>query len=68
MSEAYKMFKKLGYMIDEDEQRVIFDDREINIIFDKKTKTVNTDYAITFNILELQAINKKCKELGWLDE
>lgn len=68
MSEADKMLKKLGYMIDEDEQRVIFDDREINIIFDKKTKTVNTDYAITFNILELQAIHKKCEELGWLDE
>ena len=67
MSEADKMFEKLGYMIDEDEERVIFDNRDINITFDKKTKTVNTDNAITFNILELQAINQKCKELRWIE-
>ena len=63
-----EMFKNLGYMIDEDENRVIFDNREINIIFDKETRTINTDESITFNMQELKAINKKCKELGWIDE
>lgn len=63
-----EMFKNLGYMIDEDENRAIFDNREINIIFDKETRTINTDEAITFNMQELKAINKKVKELGWVDE
>lgn len=63
MSKADEMFKELGYMIDEDETRYILDNRDINIIFDKETRTINTDNSITFNIQELQAINEKVKEL-----
>lgn len=63
---ADKMFRRLGYMIDEDENRAIFDNREINIIFDKETRTMNTDEPITFNMQELKAINEKVKELGWI--
>ena len=66
MSEADKLFEELGYMIDENENRTIYDNRNINIIFDKETKTINTDEAITFNMQELKAINKKCEELGWI--
>lgn len=68
MSEADKLFEELGYMIDENENRTIYDNRNINIIFDKETKTINTDEAITFNMQELKAINLKCKELGWIKE
>lgn len=63
---ADEMFEELGYMIDENETRVIYDDRDINIILDKETKTLNTDSAVTFNIRELRAINKKVEELGWI--
>lgn len=68
MSEADKLFEQLGYMIDDDENRVIYDDRDINIILDKETKTLNTDNPITLNLQEVKEINLKCKELRWLDE
>ena len=63
MSKADEMFEKLGYMIFEDDYKVIFDDRDVNIIFDKETKTINTNDGITLNLEELQAINEKVKEL-----
>ena len=65
MSKADEMFEKFGYMIFEDDYKVIFDDRNVNIIFDKETKTINTNDGITLNLEELQAINEKVKELGW---
>lgn len=62
---ADEMFKTLGYMIDENENRAIYDDRDINLIFDKETLTISSDDAITLNMQELQAINKKVEELKW---
>lgn len=75
MSEADKMFEKLGYKIlFEDKKNIQYEfegfylDTEIK--FDLKGKTVLKEYStgesqeITFQ--ELQAINKKCQELGWI--
>ena len=36
------------------------------IVFGENNKTVRTSESITMELL--QAINKKCEELGWLDE
>jgi hypothetical protein len=66
MSEADKMFEDLGYMIDENETRVIYDNRDTCIIFDFETKTIEIDETISICIKLLQAINKKCKELDWI--
>ena len=80
MSKADEMFEKLGYEknlhINKKEQvwgeywienkhckKISFDyiDKEICV-------SANYDYeALYFNIQELQAINKKCEELGWLE-
>ncbi len=41
------------------------------IIFDLRDKAIRAsndeNEAIYFNVKELQAINKKCQELGWLE-
>lgn len=78
MSEADKMFEKLGY--EKMENRYIANSciysktikhltytRYLKIIFHYETKkiTIDIDYA---SVKDLQAINKKCFELGWLDE
>ena len=78
MSEADDMFKELGYMIREfktDEyivygykNRLMGDLIEHTISFRIKPKIVMFDGIKGFGIEELQAINEKCKELGWLDE
>lgn len=82
MSKADEMFEELGYenIINETcicEYRKYFKlKRARHIIFaidktisvceeNEKTLAVNRDY---FNMQELQAINEKSKELGWLDE
>lgn len=81
MSEANKMFEKLGY-----EKQEIYYNSDIDTIkylrtgkysssvefkFNRKTVVVyfgenNTAGNITMDIL--QAINEKCKELGWIEE
>ena len=78
--KADKMFEELGYekiadCKQEDISACIYENRkkysiynEIKIIiFHYKTKkiTLDTDYI---SMQELQAINEKCKELGWFDE
>lgn len=95
MSEADKMFKKLGYIkkeekfqndIDTIEYRQIIKDEiyeeivkiiELNnpkfyrypiINLVKILKSINRESNIDLSLRELQAINKKCQELGWLDE
>lgn len=68
MSKADKMFEELGYCIDENEERIIYDNCDNNIIFEFKYKTISFDNCICINIRLLQAINEKVKELGWLDE
>ena len=81
LMKADEMFKKLGYekcsAID-DEEDITFSRRTEKhieyIIFDKLVKSVstwrvcnccNTIQYRAINMEELQAINKKCEELGW---
>lgn len=70
------LFEKLGYKKYENKERIkyIFEGAD-TIVFNKKQKTLETyiwndgarELAKTLNKKELQAINEKCKELGWLD-
>ena len=65
MSKTDKMFEELGFCIDKDETRIIYDNCDNSIIFDFKYKTINLDCSICISIALLQAINEKVKELGW---
>ncbi len=75
MRIADEMFEKLGYekIIDnvdfiQYEFEGIYMDNEIR--FDLKARTITKEYSNgesqEISLQELQAINKKCKELGWL--
>lgn len=74
MSEADKMFKKLGYKLTRDcntyieySKKVDWERYEIN--FYKDDKTVGKVYRMESGYItmdELKAINKKVQELGWL--
>ena len=76
MSKADEMFKKIGYKIDEDEERITVyktncADSKIYICVFHNTE--DSRFKLKFyeqycSIKLLQAINKKCEELGWLDE
>lgn len=76
MSKADDMFKELGYKKHIDnEYEVEFYCYDIYFTFDKEDKTIqkrveldNVFLAKPVTIQELQAINEKVKELGWLDE
>ena len=74
MSKADKIFEELGYLIEEDEERVLIYQSNISemkiykVILYKKC----TDEKFRIKIYEqyitikfLQAINEKVKELGW---
>lgn len=73
MSKADKMFEELGYDIKkENEEEIRYQDsgnEDIYIVFYKKYKVITGmptyDYFLDMPILK--AINKKCKELGWLE-
>lgn len=76
MSKADEMFKELGYEkeeLNDDECIRYFSVVDYCIMFDlysKCIKTVidiDTELALELTIQELQAINEKVKELGWLD-
>lgn len=64
------MFAEIGYKkyIDDSGYRTIYIDDENGayIEFDNEIKCYKSNIYIC--IEELQAINKKCEELGWLDE
>lgn len=74
MSKADKMFEELGYEVSNSEfveelnttTNTIVDNGYIKIIF-YNNKTMSIDADDILNMQELQAINKKCQELGWLD-
>ncbi len=80
MSKADKMFEELGYKkIRDNQTEVVFKFDEIlmgdrcihHIMFAKVSKLIfsyGEDIELTcgFGMQELQAINEKCKELGWL--
>ena len=72
MSESDEMFEKLGYEKVEIGNGFEFysNDKEIDFIenVDNKNKEIWIDDFHIITMEELQAINQKCKELGWLDE
>ena len=69
---ADEMFEELDYKKQENETEIRYisgntimgDNFQFVIIFIKKLKVVGVKQL--FNMQELQAINKKCKELGWI--
>lgn len=63
---AEEMFEKLGYKTDINDERIIYYNGDVNIIFDLETKTVEIDASISIVIRLLEAINKKVEELGWI--
>ena len=81
MSKADEMFKKLGYIkrnnLDESYiEFVRYEAKECYSISFCKGKVMCALYVngilfsrgLAIDMQELQAINEKCKELGWLDE
>lgn len=79
MSKADEMFEKLGYekILDDTlmaeciiyckkiKRKIVVEFREI--IFHTSTKTISISLQF-LSLEELQAINEKVKELGWLNE
>ena len=73
MSEADKMFDNLGYNKYEFDTYIDYLSRESSkgIAFRKDMQVIDSHCGIGSEYItmqELQAINKKCQELGWLDE
>lgn len=75
MSEADMMFEKIGYTVSEQlENGIVYlketddEDMEISFIdYEDYGKTVEVDkFDGLITMQELQAINKKCEELGWI--
>lgn len=75
MSEADKMFEELGYKKIEKLANGYLIITYINrfkekIIFDSKHRRIAAEtengFALSLNLLELQAINKKVEELKWM--
>lgn len=78
MSEADKMFLKMGYV--KKEEKFQNDDEIVKIIelnnpkfysypiinLTKILKSINRESNIDLSLRELQAITMKCKELGWI--
>ena len=77
MKKADEMFEELGYEKDIDVGygliRYNKDDKQyIRFIIEEKCVNANIISGnridiLSLNMQELQAINKKCKELGWID-
>ena len=80
MSKADEMFEKLGYMksdmlkfinVEKWGEKFYNKNNLVEISFDFEDKEIaayceETSEAVYFHMEELQAINEKCKELGWL--
>jgi hypothetical protein len=73
---ADEMFEKLGYDIKKDDGKVISFEKPSSsriwdtpaIIFDKISKLIIFYDIDCLSMRTLQALNKKCEEMGWLDE
>lgn len=69
MSKADEMFEKLRFNKNEGLYEIQYIARDNQITFDKRNNTIvicSDDYDDKITMQELQAINEKCKELGWL--
>lgn len=75
MSKANEMFENLGYIVEEDECKIRILSQArfgecLKIVFHKDftdEKYKMKMYEQYVSMQELQAINQKCKELGWID-
>ena len=74
MSKADEMFGKLGYVKIRDDERFIKYKKfykNDNIVMDKETKdfikNFDSEYWEAVTMEELQAINEKCREMGWIE-
>ena len=69
---ADEMFEELGYskIYDNEDILELYDKKNFNkkIVFYKNWKEVAKLYTFEISMQELQAINKKCKELNWLGD
>lgn len=71
-----EMFEKLGYDIKKDDGKVISFEKSSSssiwdrpaIVFDKISKLIIFYDIDCLSMRTLQAINKKCEELGWIDK
>lgn len=79
MSKADKMFERLGYKKYTSDDCIMYMKDLFMITFIISNKTFITEYKqgdyefpkirpFEIGVEELQAINEKCKELGWLDD
>lgn len=67
MSKADEMFDEIGYeKIHDNKRRITYKNFFGKIEFYMKNKWIYTNFNIEMQ--ELQAINEKVKELGWIDE
>ena len=66
---ADEMFEELGYkIVRENKYWIVYKGQGKDIDFNLKYKTIEVENGMEskkFNMQELQAINKKVKELGW---
>ena len=70
MSEADKMFEELGYKQYTTDNEIIYQLNNHEICFLLNRKMFDCGCGIgreVINMQELQAINEKCKELGWIE-
>ena len=72
MTNADKMFEELGYKKTAEFKSSIYYELQTpacfhKIVFVIDNKTVYKDNSI-ITMQELKAINKKCEEMGWLEE
>ena len=68
---ADEMFKKLGTNKIDNCDFCVYEgqvNKISRILFNKVNKSIIFEGFNAIGIKELQAINKKCQELGWLDE
>ena len=71
---ADEMFEMIGYEKVSDENYIYYNNLEweYTIVFDLSSKTFkgyideDTEVSLSIDMQELQAINQKCKELGWM--
>lgn len=65
MSEADELFDELGYEKKHDnKRRIVYKKPLAEIEFNLKQKYIFVDFGL--DMQELQAINKKVEELGWI--
>lgn len=76
MSESDEMFKELGYEMTEIYNGYLYTDKtgfnikitnmkRIDLYYNEEVEMYENLMQLTFE--ELQAINLKCKELGWIE-